>query len=420
MTESPAINPDEIQVELDREDPPDRFYSITMPAHCVGKITERLNAAGEPHEGARLRKLLTTICIEEAVGRLEIESLWGPAPIAPEGDPGDPTDGDFTVRVAIDERPEVAWPAWDSLNFERPCMDISDAMVEAELNEQRLNAGERSETSSPLAVGDEAACEVRVTPEGPTEAEPPFKTTIRIPPSGQPAIVEGRPLPGLAERLIGARAGETIEAVCPGAGPGGAPLQVTAEIKQAWRITPSTIEQVVAAVGMPNEAILRMNIRTSMESRFKDAQRAHLVEQVFAAVAAEVDIPISKRMLALRLRERAGQMAQKIQASGRSREETIQIMKDAGPEQEAIVRRQLKRNAIINLIRPVFELGIAEQDVTAEIQKMAAAEGRRPEDLRKEIVDANQIDMVANRVFEQKIADRILAEATVVDVPVAS
>ncbi|MDP7030384.1 MAG: hypothetical protein QF733_09210 [Phycisphaerales bacterium] len=420
MPESPAINPDEIQVELDREDPPDRFYTITMPAHCVVQITERLDAAGEPHEGERLRKLLTTICIEEAVGRLEIESLWGPAPMAPEGEPGDPTKGDFIVRVAIDERPEVAWPAWNSFNFERPCMDISDAMVEAELTEQRLNAGERSETPGPLAVGEEAACEVCVTPDGSAGAEQPFTSTIRIPPSGQPAMVEGRPLPGLAEQLIGAGVGDTVEAVCPGAGPGGGPLRVTAQIQQAWRVTPSTIEEVVTALGMPNEAILRMNIRTSMEARFKDAQRAHLVDQVFTALAEQVDIPISNRILAVRLRERAGQMAQKLQAAGHSREETIEIMKDAGPEQEAITRSHLKRNAIVNLIRPVFELGIAEQDVAAEIQKLAAAQGRRPEDLRKEIVDANQIDMVANRVFEQKIADRILAEATVVDVPVAS
>ena len=420
MSDTPAINPDEIQVELDREDPPDRFYTITMPAHCVGQITDRLNAAGEPHAGERLRKLLSTICIEEAVGRLEAESLWGPAVMGTEGEPGDPEEGDFSICVAIDERPKVTWPAWDSLTFERPCLDVSDAMVEAELNEQRLNAGTRVESTGPLATGDEAACEMRVTVEGGPAADAPFKTTVRIPPAGEPVIVEGRPMPGLAEQLAGASVGGVVDAECPGAGPGESPLQVNARIENVWSITPSTIEEVVEALGMPNEAILRMNIRSSMEARFKDAQRAHLVEQVFAALASHVDIPISNRIVASRLRERAGKMAQELQASGRSREETIQIMKDAGPEQEAIVRSQLNRNAIINLIRPVFEVGIAEQDVTSEIQKMAAAQGRRPEDLRKEIVDADQIDMVANRVFEQKIAECILSEATVVDVPVAS
>jgi hypothetical protein len=43
----------------------------------------------------------------------------------------------------------------------------------------------------------------------------------------------------------------------------------------------------------------------------------------------------------------------------------------------------------------------------------------RPEEVRKEILDAGQIDMVAKQVFESKIAEKILAESTVRDAPAA-
>jgi hypothetical protein len=45
--------------------------------------------------------------------------------------------------------------------------------------------------------------------------------------------------------------------------------------------------------------------------------------------------------------------------------------------------------------------------------------GLRPEEVRKEIVDAGHLDMVAKQVFEAKAAEKILSMATVRDVPAA-
>ncbi|MCH2140851.1 MAG: hypothetical protein MK100_07435, partial [Phycisphaerales bacterium] len=66
-----------------------------------------------------------------------------------------------------------------------------------------------------------------------------------------------------------------------------------------------------------------------------------------------------------------------------------------------------------------FEKGASESEIKEEIQNLAAAHGRRPEELRREIIDAGQIDVIASRVFERKIAAEIINRAKIVDVAVS-
>ncbi|MFM1832640.1 MAG: hypothetical protein RLZZ461_956, partial [Planctomycetota bacterium] len=59
-----------------------------------------------------------------------------------------------------------------------------------------------------------------------------------------------------------------------------------------------------------------------------------------------------------------------------------------------------------------FELSLSEEDILAEIRRLAGLQGRRPEDLRQEMVEAGTIDQLRDRLIEGRIADRILPEAT--------
>ena len=141
MPNSPAIDPSEIRIEAVETMFPDTRYEFMMPAHCVQLILDRLDQEEQKMEGPPLYDLLSHICFEEAVSRFDLEPIWKSA-VVPMKKPMVLNSGDDFIFCGIVDSPqEIAWPDFSTLDIERPLMEISEAMVNAELSEQCLDVG---------------------------------------------------------------------------------------------------------------------------------------------------------------------------------------------------------------------------------------------------------------------------------------
>jgi FKBP-type peptidyl-prolyl cis-trans isomerase (trigger factor) len=423
---APAIDPDDIVIDAGEPEGPDRRFDFRMPVVCVNQIRARLEAGDQPHEGAALFGLLADVCLEEAVGRFDLTPIWGPL-LLPQKEAPQPTpEDDFRCAAMIDTAPDLEWPDFGTLEFVRPVLQVDEAMIDAELAEQRFDAGTTAPSQEPLTRGDQATARIElVLAESDEPLADPIETRIRIPADGQPALAAGLAIEGLADAIRGCVAGEhrTFESLVPealgSAAHTGKPMRVEVKLVSAERITPASIEDLVAHYESPSEATLRQQVRLSLEHRFSVEQQQYMTDAVFEALVEPMTPPIPRRVVIEKVSEQQEQMIKASIEDGMDPAEAKAAAEDAKKRLAGGVLQQARRTVVAMLLQRKLSVKLSEHDVETRIRAMAALRGVRPEDARKEIVDAGHIDMVAKQVFEAKAAERILAEATVRDVPAA-
>jgi len=71
-----------------------------------------------------------------------------------------------------------------------------------------------------------------------------------------------------------------------------------------------------------------------------------------------------------------------------------------------------RRRVLSMLLQQHFGVTFSEEDILAEIRRLAGLQGRRPEELRQEMVEGGGIESLRDRMIDARIADRILPVAT--------
>ena len=80
------------------------------------------------------------------------------------------------------------------------------------------------------------------------------------------------------------------------------------------------------------------------------------------------------------------------------------------------VTSRLKHSMLSSMLQKNQEITMHEGDLQAEIGRLAALTGQRPEELRKKLIDSNQIKSVSAQVVDGKIFDKIMPQMVFKDV----
>jgi FKBP-type peptidyl-prolyl cis-trans isomerase (trigger factor) len=196
-------------------------------------------------------------------------------------------------------------------------------------------------------------------------------------------------------------------------------MQCVLEVLSTERIALASIDDLVALYESPSEATLRQQVKLSLEHRFSIEQQQYLTDEVFDALLERITCPIPRRVLAEQVSEQQERMIKSMIEGGVDPVEAKADAEDAKKRLVVDVLNQARRTVVGMLLQRKLGVSLSEDDVESRIRAMAALRGQRPEETRKEIVEKGQIDMVAKQVFESKAAEKILAKATVRDVPAA-
>jgi len=423
---SPAIDPGTIVINAGEPESADTRYDFMVPVASVNQIRQRLEEGGQPHEGSALLSLLAQICLDEAIGRFELDPIWGPFLLPQKESPQPTPEDDFRCSALIDTSPEMTLPEFSDMTLCRPILTIDDEMVEAELEEQRFQLGSVAPSDKPMVRGDQAVVLLNLLlSETGESVATEIESVVRVPRQGQPALFEGLVIDGLAGAIEGMCAGDSVvfDSIVPAAlgkaDNAGSAAKCSIKIRSVERITPATLDGLVARYESPSEATLRQQVKLSLEHRFSIEQQQYLTNAVFESLLEGFVCPVPRRVITKRIAELKEQSIKAATASGEDETAATKAAESATRRFATEVTRQARRTAIGMMLQRELKIAISEHDVEARIRSMAALRGMRPEEVRKEIVDAGQIDMVAKQVFESKIAAHVLAKATVSDVPAA-
>ena len=424
MTEVTPIDESRVLVKVTEVHEVDRRYDVEVPADIVTQFIDNLEISKVELDPAGLQRLMTEFCTNFVVQRLEKESSFGPA-LADANKLTVPTRGEpFRVVILCDIQPEVDWPDFSTLTIRRPVRTLTEAMIDEEMMNQRLDAGVKSTHDGPYAEHDdvEFGFDLREQGGGP-QLVAVESMTIRIPPSGTSSVVGNLVINGLAASMIGRSAGDqfafesTVPRGLPKAELEGRPATIEIRIHGGWRNAPATIEQVLEGYGTPSEVVLREQIRHSLQHRIDGDQVAAVIPELFDVMQKTVHLPIPDRIKAYSFQQRMAAWGKQLEKSGTPREKIGAILKNGQDVLKEDVERVLFKHACLTHLVRKFQVGFAEADLIQRVADLAAQQGRRPEDLRREVAESPSLQSsIHEEVMIRKVTAILLDLVTFEDV----
>ena len=426
MNDNTLIDPADIEMESTELSPVTRRVVMTVPARHVKRFQKKLKKSGMDADNTSVQQQLLTLCTEICIERYGLKPIWGPLLDKDASPPALRNEQPLVATIVIDDSPELDWPELSTLKVIRPVREITDAMIDSEMLEQRRNEGTRTELGAGelLREGDEIVCSIAVSAaDGEEPLYKQMQVSLRLPAAGGTAVVFDIPAPELSSQLIGRSIGESVSFTANApktffdSSLQGLPVRIDVTVNTAVRIEPATAEAIVEMYGSPSEAILRQQIRTALAGAVAVDQESILLTQVIEQLLEAVDVPVPEYAISLMTQGVSSNAAGQMQAKGVSEADIQRKLEEDSDQILQVATGLAKRRSTISLLSKHLKLQSNEEEIVAEIGRMAAQQGRRPEELRKELLASGQIQNVMQRVLERSVVGTVLQQADVQDMP---
>jgi trigger factor len=281
----------------------------------------------------------------------------------------------------------------------------------------RLSRARYEAAEDGARVGDVVLVGARITGEG-IEPVERHGLTLRVA-AGQ---VEGLPLIDLGDRLAGMKAGEaaTLTVTAPEAHPNeawrGKELSIELTVSQVRRrILPDVNEEFAAQAGFDSVAEMREYMATRLRGQLAVESRRHMRDQACRYLLDHTDFELPAGVVARHTAGLLRRRAVDLLLRGVPREQIDEHLTELQAAASDEARLELKLSFILDKIAEAQEVEVGADEVNSRIAEMASAHNRRPERVRQELERDGSLEQVATSLREEKVLERLLEEAEVVE-----
>ena len=338
--------------------------------------------------------MIVQVSQDEAMQRLDKDSAWGCRVLKSSAGKYD-VNKPFKFSAITDTIPNDEFSI-DTIPINRRSFEVSDSHVEAELLEQQIQIGERTTFEGALCSGDEITCDIKCTLENSASPIAEIENyTFRVPNENQVFLFQGIQLQKVGEGL---RTSSTSDELTLSFSNQGANVILELKNCKFARVTPATIDQVLEKYGTPNEALLRTQIKLSLQNNFDRENLNFMVNQFYSYLLDNVELPISKRIV----KKNYDHLCQNALAASNdevlSQEQQDMLLQNA--------ERLVKRLTINSWIQRQYSIGVSEDDIDEQIAIVAEERRVRPTQVRDEFVAADKLQVLANMAIDRKIFNK--------------
>lgn len=420
--ENPVIDTKDIFVDVEPLPDFDVKVQVRMPAHCIQKITTRLVEGGLEQTDQQIVQILLKVCVDEAVSRLESPPVWGPA-FASAKPPSLPLESeDFIFDFIVDQIPDLQLPPFESLAIKRPCLDISEDLIDRELHSQSLELGEHQTHTGGIETDHRVTLNLEVFSRDSTVDSVHFDNLVgRVPAANTPLVLNGIKFTDLGTVLRGHVQGDVIDdtvvlpQVLQNESFSKNPHRVNITVVKVESSSPLSLDEVVKQYALPSLSVLKLQIKASLEHRFELDKMSFMTEDLFSQLVDSINYSPSERIVKMHLFEIGQKEFQSHQKNGASQEEAQKFAQKAASSVKDSVVHKLKRKVIVARIASEHQLHLGEENIQEQIRNLAALQSKRPEDYRQELIDSGQISLIQSQVLEHQVTRLVAAKATIVD-----
>ena len=419
-----------MQVSVETTQGLGRRLSITVPADTIKQAIKKelINAAKsvridgfrkghvpmnivEQRYGASVRQDVLGEAMQRSFVDAIIKEKINPAG-APNYVPGEYKEGeDFTFAVEFEVYPEVELKGLDSIEVEKPVVEVNDADVDTMLDTLRKQQATWKDSDRAAQAEDRVTVDFSGSIDG-EEFEGGKASDFVL------AMGQGSMIPGFEEGLVGHKAGEefTIDVNFPedyhAENLKGKAAKFAIVLKKVEeRELPELTEEFIKRFGVADGSIegLRAEVRKNMERELKGAVRNRIKTQAIDGLvsANEIDVPaalIDGEVDVLR--------RQAAQRFGGNEKQALELPRELFEEQ---AKRRVVVGLLLGEVISTNDLKADEDRVKTLIEEMASAYEDPSEVVEFYSKNKELMNNMRNVALEEQAVEALLAKAKVTE-----
>jgi len=364
------------------------------------------------------QRLINDACVE-AVKKEELKALNIRIPEAPAlGE-----DGTFKFTTEVTLAPSFELPEYKEIAVEIPGEEVTDEEMDASLEDLRARFADFKDVEGELADGQFAIIDFTSNIDGKSIEE-----TI-----GKPAgFLDGREghwvkieddsfLPGFAEQLKGAKAGDekevkvTINDEFPIEDLRGKEVAFDVTVKETKEQELPELDDEFAGKLLPEKGlddlkeIIKEQLTTEKSRQIADSK----VEQIVAHLNEAVDFELPSEIVEAETAGNAQAMVQRGVQQGMTEEQIAEQEEEIQTAAAEQAQTTLKTNFILQEIANAEGIEASDQDLIQRIAAMAQQEKKPAKKYLQELRRENRIESVRNSVLIGKTIDFLVENANV-------
>jgi trigger factor len=389
---------------------------VRIPGFRPGKAPRRLLEAHFGPEVAREQALRDALpdYYSKAVEAEELDTIAPPELEITSGQEG----GDVEFDAVVEVRPQVEIQGYDALQVTVDDPSVKDEEIDAQIDQLRERFADLEESTAPLSNGDYAQLNIKGYIHD--EEVPGLTVSDFLYEVGSDLVV-----PKLDEELQGKRPGDMLkfndELPARWGERAGEEVAFQVLVKETKRkvLPEANDEWVREASEFDTLEELRADIRRRMELSRKIQANLAVRDKVLQAVGAKVAIDIPEPLIQEEMERRLHNLLHRLEEQGASVEQYLaatglsqdQLIADVRLESTKAVKADLALRAVV----AAEEIVPTDEEVDAEITRLAERTGRKPAQLRKEIERGGGLQAVRSDLSRGKALQFLVDHATVVD-----
>jgi trigger factor len=422
-----------VRIEVEAEKVNETFESVTgdfrkaanLPGFRPGKAPKEMvvRKYEKDIEDEARRKLISD-AYRKAVEEQKLDVLGKPDIEEIQFSRGQPLQFAATVETA----PEFQLPDYKGLMVTREAKVVTDADVEKALTVLREQRTEFKDVDRPLASGDIAVVNYKGTCEG--------KPITDIAPTAKGLTdksnfwVEATPnsfIPGFADQLIGAKAGEkrTVNVDFPAdfvtpqlAGKKGVYEVEVTQVKE--KALPALDEALAKAYSAESLEKLREGVRRDLENELNHNQNKAVRNQIIRTLLDRVNFDLPASAVAQETRNVVYNIVQDNAKRGISRDVIEQQKEQIYTAATHGAKERVKVAFLMQKIAEKEDIKVSQEEIAHRVQFLAGLYQIPADKFLKDLQKRNGLIEVYDQIMNEKVIDMLQQNAKIVDVPPGS
>lgn len=419
-----------MQVSVETTQGLGRRLSITVPADTIKQAVKKelINAAKsvridgfrkgkvpmnivEQRYGASVRQDVLGEAMQRSFVDAIIKEKINPAG-APNYVPGEYKEGeDFTFAVEFEVYPEVELKGLESIEVEKPVVEVNDEDVDAMLDTLRKQQATWKETDRAAEAEDRVTVDFTGSIDG-EEFEGGKASDFVL------AMGQGRMIPGFEEGLVGHKAGEefSIDVNFPedyhAENLKGKAAKFAIVLKKVEeRELPELTEEFIKRFGVADGSVagLRTEVRKNMERELKGAVRNRIKSQAIEGLVSANEIDVPAALIDGEIDVLRRQAAQRF---GGNEKQALELPRELFEEQ---AKRRVVVGLLLGEVISTNDLKADEDRVKTLIEEMASAYEDPSEVIEFYSKNKELMNNMRNVALEEQAVEALLAKAKVTE-----
>ncbi len=382
---------------------------VRIPGFRPGKAPRRVIEARFGAGAGRAEALKDSLpdYYSRAVRDNEVDAIAPPSIDITAGEAAGPV----AFAAVVEVRPHLDLVGYQGLRVTVPNPEVDEADIDAQVDRLRGNFGQLQRAERPARDGDNLTIDLSATRGA--EPVPGLSADDFLYELGSKSV-----LPELDERLQGAKVGDilTFDAQLPD---GPVALRVLVKEVQEKILPEATDEWAAEASELGTLAELRADIRARLEQARRLEGLHAWRNGTLEALVQLVDDEPPEPLVQAELERRAHQFAHRLEAQGVS---IVQYLQATGQDETQVVASlraesvpAVKADLALRAVADAEDLEPSDEELEAEIDRLAAAYGERPEALRTTLEHAGQLPAVRSDVKKSKAFEWLVERVELAD-----